>query len=71
MAHPDTTKPKTRLGPPRLFIEVIREIDDGSGQYVRSRKEIGERVWRDAKHGSAIIENEINTCFRECEYYDR
>jgi len=56
------------LGPPRIFIEVIREFGE-TGQYVRSRKEIELRVWRDARHNSAIVENEINSCLREVESY--
>lgn len=68
-AKPDTTDCPT-LGPPRLFIEVIREIGD-TGQFVRTRKEISERVWRDAKYGPSIVANEMNACLLECEQYGR
>ncbi len=61
MTNETTAKPV--LGPPRLFIEVMREIGD-TGQFIRSRKEIGERVWRDARHGPAIIETEIEALFQ-------
>ena len=67
--NPTATKTsRPHLGPPRIFIEVMREIGD-TGQFVRSVKEIELRVWRDAKHGAAILTNEMEACLKEVEQY--
>lgn len=53
--------PAKRIGPPRIFVEAIREIDGGG--VLRSRKEIGLpefKQWR-ISMGDTVI----NECLEE------
>lgn len=61
------TKTKRQLGPPRIFIEVIREIEDGS--FVQSRKEIDLVQFQSAK--ISIADMAINECLAKVAQYDR
>ena len=62
----DTTRPDpSKLGPPRIFVEVIREIEGGG--ILRTRKEISLMLFRQSRVslGDAAIEE----CLEEMKLY--
>jgi hypothetical protein len=50
-----------RIGPPRIFVEVIREIDGGG--VLQSRKEIGLAEFKQAR--LSMGDTIINECLEE------
>lgn len=62
----ETTRPDpAKLGPPRIFVEVIREIE-GGGE-LRTRKEISLEVFHRSRF--PVGDYVINECLGEMKLY--
>jgi hypothetical protein len=64
----DQIAPKPRLGPPRIFVEVRREVEGGD-RAIWTRREIDVAVYRRAR--ISVSDAAIDECLAEAEQYGR